>query len=249
MAEWFEASELRKTELRKKERYDKGEIDYTNDFDSYRGLADEKSLDEVQIKSHNAVGQAAEVVAQMLACMCRKYKIVPNSIGDFGGGAGFIADAVSKKFPGVKVFSYDVSEDAGIYGKKNFTDVSFITQALEADDLLSEGKFDCILANEFYPFTRTSDFGYQRKYLDMCLNNLSDKGIVVIGLPEGKTRNNLMKNMEAIRKEYGQRLLGVHCVPYAKLYGLLRNYNCSLWISHIMGKLKKDRHVVIVLQK
>jgi len=61
VSEWYQVDELRKSETIEKRRFDSGEIDFKHDFASYRGLVNGKSMEEVKIQSHNAVGVGAEV--------------------------------------------------------------------------------------------------------------------------------------------------------------------------------------------
>ena len=189
---WYTKENLEKEEkLIREGRLDEGT---GGDFVSYKMMKEGKTPTESNIKSHNAIGIAAEATAACVSHILGKRTAETKSvefktdsdykIGDFGGGLGYIANAISKEIPESKIYSYDVSGDAGEYGRKHFPQVQFITGALGENDVLQDGPFDAIVANEFYPFTRTEDYSYQKAYVDMCLNNLKGGGMLIIGAPQ-----------------------------------------------------------------
>lgn len=107
--------------------------------------------------------------------------MLPKALQIWGGG--FIASEVSKLYPEANIYSYDIGQYATLYGKEHFSGVTFINKAITENDIFEEGKFDVILAYEFYPFSRTAEWDYQREYISMCLRNLNKGGYLIIGLP------------------------------------------------------------------
>ena len=228
--------------------------DGRNDFISYRMLYEGYSTEESGIKNHNMNIESAYLVCNEMMRVIESYVIKhklsfePENmiVGDFGGGAGFLASALSKRFK--KVYSYDISEYAGKYGSANFFDVSFITQGINIGDNMKEGPFDIIIAYEFYPFTRTKEWSYGKDYIDTCLGNLSDGGILVIGLPIGGGINNLGNNWKKIRSNYKYNCPSIEFMSYC---GVMRRIN-NIFLQRVVSKMAmlfKDKHALIVMKK
>jgi len=93
--------------------------------------------------------------------------------------------------------------------------VTFVNVVINENTKLDEREFDLVLAYEFYPFTRTTDWSMHKAYLDMCINNCNEGGYVVLGMPgsDGGICNNIMtENMDKVLEEYGNMYKGTYCV-------------------------------------
>jgi len=90
-----------------------------------------------------------------------------------------------------------------------------VNVVITEDSQLSDSGFDLVLAYEFYPFTRTTDWSMHKKYLDMCLKNCNPGGYVVLGMPEScnGTWNNIMtENEDKVIAEYGELYKGKYSI-------------------------------------
>lgn len=170
---------------------------------------------------------------------------MPGKLGGFRGGTGFLANGLKRYFR--TVYSYDISKDAGEYGRKNFKGINFITKAITEADEFAEGPFDVILAYEFYPFTRTSEWEYQKKYIDMCLNNLNRDGILFIGLPDCRKCENLLRNKDNMLECYRSNQIEVRIAPKVKAYVVLKNWMMAYIASLLISRFV-DTHYCIMLK-
>ena len=173
-----------------------------------------------------------------------KYHI--ERCADLGGGCGFLAHSVQKYCK--RVFSYDIAKEATIYGKNHFKEITFITKGVTNEEQFEEGPFDLVLAYEFYPFTRTDDWEYQQGYIDMCLANLNQEGILVIGLPDCRHEVNLLKNKKKIYETYRKNGVEIVVMPHLKIHRVVKNWIVAQCISRLIN-LFHDAHYFIVLRK
>lgn len=252
--EWYKVEELEKLQHEYDASYEEGKIDVKNDFHSYRMLNDGAGMDESAISSHNTNGAPAVVTAKTVEYLAKKYmkKDLKNGenrlrIADFGGGAGFIANALSQVFQEGRVFSYELAREASGYGRKHFTNVTFINKGIGEGDIMEEAPFDIVLANEFYPFTRNNDWGYQRTYVDTCLDNLRPGGILLIGLT--KKPECLLDNMVKLKNKYAGQYVCMLERPYTKIYRLCGGVGVlSIMLTRFMNT-RIPGHYMICLKK
>lgn len=114
---------LEKAQIEQNVKYENGQIDNMNDFHSYRSL-------NMGVKSsialHNAMVDSAKTTARTVKYIASKYlKFDGCRIGDFGGGAGFIAHEIAYTY-GEESKIYDLAIEASKYGMAHFGDVHFI---------------------------------------------------------------------------------------------------------------------------
>lgn len=243
--EWYKVDELVKNAKDRYKEYDNGEIDNTNDCDSYRLLYE--GQENTNIESHNSLGVAADTISACISFTIRKYAKTAKKLADLGGGCGFIASAIKKKNSELDIYSYDLQKYASLYGQKNFPNIKFICKAINPDDIFDEGKFDVILAYEFYPFTRNSEVLYQKSYVDMCLNNLNDNGILLIEAPITKESNNILNIENEMRKSYN--VLDKIIMPYPKIHKLCKNYFMANIVSRIFALFRTSKQCLLVVKK
>jgi ubiquinone/menaquinone biosynthesis C-methylase UbiE len=172
MKDWFKVENLSKIQNERMQNYENGDVDVKNDFDSYRKLYE--GSDNSGIESHNELGSSAMLIAD---CLRDMVGFEPETVADMGGGVGFVANEISKVWTKTKVYSYDLGEYATKYGQEHFKNVTFINKAIDVNDIFEEGQFDVIFAREFYPFSRTTEWEYQKSYIDMFLNNIKTGGV------------------------------------------------------------------------
>lgn len=114
-----------------------------------------------------------------------------------------------------------MAEYATKYGNENIKGVHFVNVVITEDSQLSDSGFDLVLAYEFYPFTRTTDWRDHKMYLDMCITNCNAGGYVVLGMPEscnGMRKNIMTENENKVIAEYGDMYKGKCNVKGSPLY-------------------------------
>ena len=107
----------------------------------------------------------------------------PKTIAEIGCGAGFTTNTLKNVYRNSLVYGYEISYDAIEYAKNNFPQCHFEQKKIDPSFELGEIKFDLILCQEFYPFTRTKNFDKHFQWLQFLLNNLNKDGIALITLP------------------------------------------------------------------
>jgi len=253
MSDWFKVDNLEEQQIEDMKKYEAGVRDVGGDFQSYRMLV-EGNIEGSGIVHHNVLHDGgmnlAKTISQLIGQYARehKFRYTPTNmtVGDFGGGVGFLDNGLSLIYK--KVVSYDVAEYAGIYGKSHFPQVNFVTRGLKEDTNLEEGPFDMVLAYEFYPFTRTDNWEYNKAYIEMCFDNMNSNSYLAIGLPNGPTRENLLRNKKAMEKEYSDRDLEIMTLPFSKIKKLIKSVKGSQILSDMAG-LAKEKHVLVVMHK
>lgn len=246
--QWFKVENLAESQAKMEDQYENGIINNKNDFHSYRIMAEHGAGSNIE--SHNATGSAASAIAffihKAVKRYARKHHISTEcmrKMADFGGGCGFIAAALDKL--GYNVCSYDIVKYAGVYGRMHFPHVRFITKPLQEDEILEEGLFDVIVANEFYPFTRTGEWEYQKKYIKMCLKNLKENGILVIGLNDG-VKNSLLNNRNRMENEFKQCNIKLYQRPRVKIYQITHNYFAACVLSSIVDCFRTKSYLILM---
>lgn len=168
-------------------------------------------------------------------------------LGDWGGGIGTLANSLNKYFN--QVFSYDIAKDAGEYGKKQFPKVNFITKGITDREIFEEGPFNVLIAYEFYPYTRTSEWDYQKKYIDMCLLNLKKDGLLIIGTPNSRKKDNIMRNKRLILQNYSKKhQVKIFRLPSYQIFKVIKNLYFTNLLSDIFSVLR-DSHYLIIMHK
>jgi SAM-dependent methyltransferase len=223
MANWFDPHQLSASE-RKIAGRELEEIANEGDFGAYAEVNRTDNFGET-LPSHNLIKVAGrvEVYRQIL-------KRDLAAIADIGCGIGLTACELSKQFAPAKVHGYEVSQEAVAYAKRACPDVNFVAGAISPDSDLDIG-FDLILAQEFYPFTRTGDFSVQSDYLEFLAQHLLPGGVALIVLSERDRHQTLLANLPELRDWCEERdLVATYFkLPFDRIYRTLP----VLWMSRL----------------
>lgn len=225
---WFSTKKLKESE----EFYRNNQIESPeNDFSSYAMLL--KGKEGSQIAQHNAVGKAAETYSKNVSYLIGKYNLKHTSIADMGCGAGFITSEVQKKFKSSKVYGFEISHDAIAYGKQTFPDIAFHQMGIE-ENTNFETNFDVIYCREFYAFTRTSEYGSQKLFLQNFLKHTTSGGAVIVNLID--KHPSLLENLSQLKNDF---TLTIEVSPIGKILELVKVYSLARILTRLVKKLKR----------
>lgn len=242
---WILPSELTKQENLERTG-ESTSIDLKSDFGSYNALLNGRNF--TLIETHNSVGLRSRAIAVHLNRYIKNYSNKPAIIGDMGCGAGFIANDLKKLQSQSEIYAYDISLDAINYGKKSFPSVHFVAKAIEPDSEFGIA-FNVIYAHEFYPFTRTNSFDFQKSYIDNFLKNIDmhNNGLLLISLKH--TEKCLINNYDKLFKHYDDEYEIVkYALPSFKIYNFSKNYSLSTLFTIIINFLfnRKNSYIITI---
>jgi hypothetical protein len=213
------------------------------DFSSYK-LLDRGVVANSNLEFHNCMGDAAQVFTKILKAMVVKYELPTGSIADMGAGAGFVANEMSARFPNSKVYTYEISRDAVSFSKKNFPRLNAFQMTIAPTSCFGS-KFDLIYAKEFYPFTRTNSYEFQKSYIDTFLCNITSNGVLVFILL--KTRLCLLNNLESLKKDFPSLI--VELVPAGKIYKWIPFLKFAQYMTRILNFLRRRSNAYMFIIK
>ncbi len=180
------------------------------------------------------------------------FPFTPASIMDVGCGVGLTTAALKRACPEAIVFGCDVSENAIAYASRTDLSGPEYRAVAAGPDVKLERSFDAMIFQEFYPFTRTSNFDIHTDFLQFIVNNLSDVGFAFIQLavrhPERTILNNLIQ-LEAFCRDHNLAF-SQHTIPYDRLVDLTG----SIFLSRILtpflaAATGADRRTVLMLRR
>jgi hypothetical protein len=128
------------------------------------------------------------------------------------------------------VRGFEISSEAVAYAGRTFREASFEQRALSTNTDLGV-QFDLVLAQEFYPFTRTGDFTVHSRWLEMLIHHLTPGGIALIVLSERDAATSILANLdraEALCHATGMTLRHQR-LPFDRVYHHLP----VLWMSRL----------------
>ena len=196
--EWWEPEILAKKEkeLRTKSLRKFSNKGATDDFESYKLINKGASIKDSDLLQHNVCQEKnlKQILFDYVHILKKENRKTINTIADLGCGAGFTTNALKKNFCNSLVFGYEISFDAIEFAKNNFSECHFEQKMINPSFSLSEIKFDLIICQEFYPFTRTKNLEKHLRWLQFLTNNLNKGGIALITLP--------CSNSESINSSY-----------------------------------------------
>lgn len=189
--EWWSPQAISQQESRVRALAEQGQLDTRNDFASYRALADGEDPISAGLHHHNPYKP------EHIAALCRDYHNLfqrlsvakVESIADLGCGAGYTTAGLKRAWPESTVEGIDVSHDAVRFANTQWTDCNFTAKAINPSETLSARKYDFILCQEFYPFTRTESIAEHEKWLKFLLLSLSSHGVAVITVSTANTES------------------------------------------------------------
>lgn len=107
---------------------------------------------------------------------------------------------------------FEVSEDAVEFAARNFPPARFVKIALGPGTPLPH-RFDLILCQEFYAFTRTSDPDIHRAYVNYFLQHLEPGGVLLIELSERDREKSVLMSLGTLGVPTTVRTL-----PFDRIY-------------------------------
>jgi|GEM_PF-1200726 len=176
----------------------------------------------------------------------------PQAIADIGCGIGLTTAACKRAFPTAHVFGCDASESAIAYAKKTDTlDINYQALTIGAE-LKLPTPFDVMIFQEFYPFTRTSDFALHREFLDFIRTNLRSGGVALIQLAIRHPEITILANLPALKAYCHENGLALtqHIIPYDRLIDMTGSYWLSSLLTPVLSFIKKaDKRIVLMLTR
>lgn len=176
---WIEAGRLRDQERREIERRRVGAKGEGGDFGAYYDLAHGKAdgVAEHSVADERFIRSYARQLGRLLA---DEGLAGPRSLIDFGCGPGLLTHELRASVGMGDVLGVDISVSAIAFAKANFPACRFETVAVDDDTRLPPA--DVVHAREFYPFTRTADAEFHRKYLSVLASHVKPGGVMVLSL-------------------------------------------------------------------
>jgi SAM-dependent methyltransferase len=240
---WFSPDRLDKERL-KYENMDPEIITSDNDFASYAKVSRGIGIKGSSIEKHNLIN--CDMRAKLYFELLGRKRL--SNIADVGCGIGLTSIALSKIFNADIVIGFDISQDAINYAKMQSSKKNkFIVKKIEPNTPLGMN-FNLIVAQEFYPFTRTKDLQVHIGYLESLISSLTKpNGNILIGLSSA-TEKSIMNNLDKIksRVELMGARLSIYKLPNEKIYRFIKNFQISNFLTKIIYLLiNKNQFVVI----
>jgi len=211
------------------------------DFGSYAQALRTGSIVGTEAASHNLVHAEGRVRQYRHVLRRRSF----TAIADIGCGLGFTAAALAKAFPGARVVGYELSPDAVAFASQHFPGVHFLCQGIDTTTEFGE-QFDLMLCQEFYPFTRTSDWVIQKSFIDMALRHLRPGGHLIIELSERDRERTILANMAELNS-YEPRM---RRLAFDRIYRNLKVFWLSRWVSVLASALYRvNQNIVLVFER
>ena len=240
---WFDVKNLEATEKIFKST-DVNKVDTRNDFGSYKKVNVNKSFKNTMIEYHNDLEPEIKIsyIIDLLKIDSKKeYKIL-----DSGCGIGVTTSKLKFFFKNSDVCGIEISSDAISHAKENFKNCTFINKGINPKDK-KIGDFDIIFAFEFYPFTRTNDWNFNKSYIDYFLKNLNDNGMLIIN-QLWTNEKSLSFNYKKIQNHYNVVL---HNSMSKKLYKLNKIVPLIMlkFVDRIIKMIRKSESKILVIKK
>ncbi len=241
---WFSPKNLEKSRA-EYESADPISMPGGGDFSSYAKANRGVGLVGSGIENHNLVNPTIRI---------RLYKHIVGAsphakIADLGCGLGFSSNALADVFS-ANVDGYEVSLDAVQFSEKTWPGLCFFCRAIEPYVPLGQ-MYDLIVAQEFYPFTRTADLDVHLGYIDALQKSLNDGGVILIGLSEGTTES-ILSNMPELKEQLKNKHLNISLrrLPFDRIYHKFPLYAVAKFLSWAVSFLmKKPRFCVLLIER
>ncbi len=195
-SEWWEPDILANKEKECRQKFSADNFDKGDDFGSYKAIKEGVDIEDSNLSHHNVFKKKLlqQVLFDYVNLLKKENHKPPKTIADLGCGSGFTTNALKNYYKNSLVFGYEISYDAIEYAKHYFPQCHFLQKKIDPSFELGEIKFDLILCQEFYPFTRTKNLDKHFQWLQFLLNNLNNDGIALITVPAS--------NLESINDSY-----------------------------------------------
>lgn len=205
----------------------RGNVNASGDFGSYAKANLNDCLEGSGIENHNLVFACGRV--ELYRQLWREIPL--NSIADIGCGLGLTTGALVDAFTGSHVNGYEISPDAVEFARRHFPKASFECHAFCPDSDLGR-RFDLILCQEFYPFTRTASWETQSEFLTVLRRHLTDHGCIVIELSERDFETSILCNLDKISGFHIDRAV----MPYDRVFRRLPFLSLAQAVSFVLGR-------------
>ena len=195
-SEWWEPDVLANQEKELRKTFSANNFEHRGDFGSYKAIKEGVDLKDSNLHYHNLMQEKKlkQVLFDYVNLLNLENCKIPNTIADLGCGAGFTTNTLKNVYLNSLVFGYEISHDAIFFAKNNFPTCIFKQKKIDPRFALDEIKFDLIICQEFYPFTRTKNFVKHIEWVKFLINNLNKDGIALITAPAS--------NLESINSSY-----------------------------------------------
>ena len=235
MEDWFYPENLRESEQKSRNSNDDNPH-IGGDFGSYKSLLKTNDLENSMIKSHNDINpaQKLKLLKKITDKFLKNKKI--HSILNVGCGTGFETKVLSEIY-NCDITGVDASLDGIEYAKKynSNSKTEYISKTIDSNFLLNT-KFDICYAIEFYPFTRTKDFEFQKNIISSIFNNLSNEGVLVmyqLETDESDTIKNNIQELSVLLKKN----VKIYSKLHHKIYKFIPNYFLSKLCCLVLEKI------------
>lgn len=223
---------------------DLAQVREKGDFGAYATL---NRLGELspELSSHNCM--RGSVRAAMYGWLLRRRRIA--SIADFGCGVGITTQALARRFPQATTHGYEVSSEGVAAAARHFPGPTYVQSALAPDSDLGR-RFDFLLAQEFYPFTRTDDWTVHRDYLALLVRHLTPGGTALIVLSE-RTPATILARMEQLGtfcRDSGLRLRSLR-LPSDRLFSRIPVYPAAHVLTALIPEGRYWRNRCLILAR
>lgn len=233
---WFDPSLLEKMDDEASR-----EVRLSGDFSLYNKINKSNKISGSGIESHNLVHAYYRCVLYYKILKTKSF----GQIADMGCGIGLTTQELKNVFSDSNVIGYDVSSDAIDYAKRTFNNVEFARCPIGADTVFDR-HFDLIIAQEFYPFTRTSDWQFQKPIINMMMNHLNPGGVFLIELSERHKDNTILANLNLL-SDMGAR---IYKMPFDRVFRSIPILGVANLVSDFIGLfIKRDRNHSIIFQR
>ncbi len=244
-SEWWEPNILAKQEKELRKILLANNFAKAGDFESYKAIKEGVALEDSNLVYHNLFQEKRlkQVLHDYVNLLNNENCRTPNTIADLGCGAGFTTNALKNVYLNSLVFGYEISHDAIFFAKKNFPRCNFEQKQIDPKFALSEIKFDLIICQEFYPFTRTKNLAKHIEWVQFLINNLNKDGIALITVTAS--------NLESINCSYKTLKNNFNLQKYTFLSPRI-SLKLPLILSKVLGKFsvfawrRLGRHVFLL---
>lgn len=171
------------------------------DFGAYYALLSGKNPELAGVHAVSSGPYLAAYVRQLRVILETAGRAQRPSILDVGCGPGALTQKILEGFPGSRVRGIDISESAIAYGRRTYPGCRFAVVSVDEKMDLGE-TFDVVHAREFYPFTRTGDFDFHRKFVEVLAKHVAERGVLVLTILSRP--NTLASNADALAPALGK---------------------------------------------
>lgn len=216
------------------------------DFASYAIANRGTGLEQSGIESHNLVHVDGRV-ALYRAILRRRFR----AIGDMGCGLGMTTDALRRHFGSDSADGYEVSTDAVEFANRTFAPARFHRVGVDENTRFGR-RFDLILCQELYAFTRTNEWVLQHAMIVNLMDHLMPSGVLLIELSERDAHSTILANLEQLRRICAVQ--GWSCrqvlLPYDRVWRKIPVLPLARLASRLLTAVKgADANVAILVGK